>query len=149
MAVGGIITVGETVDVFFTITVTIPSAPPAASGAPATPAASSQYLTDPSTKITYQNIVILARKDTSYIIRMPVAQAEEIEHLQATGVAIFGLALRPIQDGRQVDATKLGETTNRIIIKYGLPVPVVRVPGYSAEPTPTIAPFSPAPSAAP
>jgi Flp pilus assembly protein CpaB len=145
MAVGGILTVGQTVDVFFTITVTIPSGPPAASGAP-TPAPSSQYLTDPSTKITYQNVVILARKETSYIIRMPVAEAEEIEHLQATGVAIFGLALRPLQDGRQVDATKLGETTNRIIVKYGLPVPQPLVPGYSAAPTPTIAPFSPAPS---
>ena len=146
MAVGGILTVGQTVDVFFTITVTIPSASPAASGAPA-PVASTLYMTDPSTKITYQNIVILARKDTSYIIRMPVAEAEEIEHLQATGVAVFGLALRPIQDGRQVDATKLGETTTRIIEKYGLPVPLVIVPGYSAAPTPTIAPFSPAPSA--
>lgn len=145
MAVGGILSVGQTVDVFFTITVTIPSALPEASGAPA-PVSSTQYLTDPATKITYQNVVILARKDTSYIIRMPVAQAEEIEHLQATSVAIFGLALRPIQDSRQVDATHLGETTNMIIERYGLPVPEVLVPGYSAAPTPTIAPFSPAPS---
>ena len=92
--------------------------------------------------------MILSRKESFYIIRAPIAMAEEIEHLQATGAAVFGLALRPIQDGRQVDATNLGETTNRIIMKYGLPVNVVLVPGYSAAPTPTIAPFSPAPSPA-
>jgi Flp pilus assembly protein CpaB len=148
MAVGGILAVGQSVDVFVTLTITIPSDAPAASGATPKPAGSPQYMSDRSTKITYQNVVILSRKESFYIIRAPVAVAEEIEHLQATGVAVFGLALRPIQDGRQVDATKLGETTNRIIMKYGLPVPEILVPGYSAAPTPTIAPFTPAPSPA-
>ena len=146
MAVGGILTTGQSVDVFVTLTVTVPSAAPAASGATPGPSGSPDYMSDRSTKITYQNVVILSRKESFYIIRAPIAVAEEIEHLQATGAAVFGLALRPIQDGRQVDATNLGETTNRIIMKYGLPVNVVLVPGYSAAPTPTIAPFTPAPS---
>jgi Flp pilus assembly protein CpaB len=152
MALGGMLTVGQTVDVFITTGIVVPSSSPNGSGSPEAtsaaprPSGSPEYMSDQSTKITYQNMVILARQATFYIIRAPIDVAEEIEHLQATGAAVFGLALRPIQDGRQVDATNLGQTTNRIIVRYGLPVPEVLVPGYSAAPTPTIAPFTPAPS---
>ena len=73
--------------------------------------------------MTYQDVTILARKDEFYIIRAPVDVAEEIAHLQATGAATFSLASGPDDDQRQVDATALGETTNQIIQKYGLPIP--------------------------
>ena len=101
-------------------------------------------MSDRSTKVTYQDVTILARKDQFYIIRAPVDVAEEIAHLQATGAATFSLALRPIEDQRQVDASALGETTSKIIEKYGLPIPLAIVPGFTPAPTPT-----PAPSASP
>ena len=80
-------------------------------------------MTDRSTKIVYQNVLILARKAQFYIIKAPIAIAEEIAHLQAIGTATMSMALRPDLDQRPVDATALGETTNRIIQKYGLPIP--------------------------
>jgi hypothetical protein len=82
-----------------------------------------RYTTDRSTKIVYQDVLILARKAQFYIVKAPIGMAEELAHLQAVGTATMSMVLRPDIDQRPVDATALGETTNRIIQKYGLPIP--------------------------
>jgi len=132
--------VGQSVDVFVTVSVIVPNDP------------NGKYMSDRSTKVTYQDMTILAKKDQFYVVRAPVEIAEEIEHLQATGAATFSLALRPVEDQRQVDATDLGETTTSIIEKYGLPIPKPLIPGFTPAPTPTLSPApsgDPASSAAP
>jgi len=95
-------------------------------------------------------MLILAKSGTYYILKAPLDVAEEISHLQASGAASFSLALRPDTDTRLVDASALGTTTNRVIIRYGLPIPVafppVSGPVPVAKPTPTP---TPNPSAAP
>ena len=113
LAVGGMLTSGQTVDVFVTAVVSVPPEL----------AESGKYVSERSTKVTYQNTLILAREDAFYVIRVALPIAEEIAHLQASGTATFSLALRPDEDLRPVDATNLGETTNKIITKYGLPIP--------------------------
>ncbi len=141
-AVGGLVRPGDTVDVFVTATVTVPD----------DISALGRMYTDKSTKITYQDLVVLAKANTFYVMKVPAALAEEISHLQASGAAAFSLALRPPQDDRSVDASQLGETTNLIIQRYGLPIPqtypsgkgVPVVPAPTAKPSP-----SPSPSAAP
>ena len=151
-AVGGLIQPGMTVDVFTSATVNVPQDLVVAG----------KFYTDKSTKITYQNMLILARAGTFYIVKATLDVAEEISHLQAAGNASFSLAMRPEADIRLVDASALGETTNLLISKYGLPVPEnfppSRGPIPTAEPTPTptatpsLAPGasgSPAPSTAP
>ena len=65
----------------------------------------------------------------------------------------MSMALRPDIDQRPVDASKLGETTNRIIEKYGLPIPenypVGNEPLATLPPLPSATPFpTPSPSAA-
>ena len=112
-AVGGLLQAGETIDVFVTATVNVP----------ADLLLKGKYYTDRSTKITYQNLVILARSGSFYIVRASIGVAEEVSHLQASGNALFSAALRPEQDVRNLDASKLGSTTNLIITKYGLPIP--------------------------
>ena len=147
LAVGGILKSGETVDVFVTAVVNVP----------ADIALQGKYTTDRSTKIVYQNVLILARKDQFYIVKAPIGMAEELAHLQAVGTATMSMVLRPDTDARPVDATTLGETTNRIIQKYGLPIPQNypasngQVPAQVpvASPTPFPAPTAPAPSASP
>jgi Flp pilus assembly protein CpaB len=142
LAVGGLLKAGQTVDVFVTAIVTVPTEL----------VESGKYMTDRSTKITYQNVLILAREGAFYIIRASLTVAEEIAHLQAVGSATFSMALRPDTDLRSVDASALGETTNRIIEKYGLPIPETYPPGRGPAPTPTPTPApagSPAPSASP
>ncbi len=72
----------------------------------------------------------------------------------AAGNATFSLIMRPEADIRTVDVSKLGETTNKLISKYGLPVPEVFPPGHGPIPTPAPTPSpspgsSPAPSASP
>ena len=108
------------------------------------------YYTDKSTKITYQDMPILAKSGTFYILKAPLDVAEEISHLQASGSATFSLVLRPDQDTRQVDASKLGTTTNDVIIRYGLPLPVLYPPAEGPLPTAAPTPIAtPPPSAAP
>ena len=75
----------QSVDVFVTVVVNVP----------ADLAAQGRYYADRSTKITYQDMVILAREGAFYVVRASLPVAEEIAHLQATGNATFSLALRP------------------------------------------------------
>jgi Flp pilus assembly protein CpaB len=135
-AVGGLIQPNQTVDVFVTATVLVPQGL----------LDEGRYYTDKATKITYQQMLVLAKSGTFYILKASLPIAEEIAHLQATGNTTFSLVLRPEQDVRYADASKLGETTNRLIKRYGLPVPEVYPPGNG--PVPTLAPTAP-PSAPP
>ena len=142
-AVGGLLEAGETVDIFVTATVNVPLEL----------TTKGKYYTDRSTKITYQNVLILARSGDFYIVRASIAIAEEISHLQASGNATFSAALRPAEDVRTVDASKLGSTTNLIITKYGLPIPETypagggafsTLPPIQASPSPS--PIAPSPT---
>jgi Flp pilus assembly protein CpaB len=144
-AVAGLLTPGQSIDIIMTATMN----PPADAQPPGL------FVSDMVTKITYQDVVILARAGTQYIIRAPLPVAEEILHLVATATVQFSAALRPDQDVRYIDVSKLGATTNRILQKYGLPFPVV-YPGPSSTippqpplqtptPPPTLPPASPAP----
>ena len=133
LALGGMVVPGQIVDVFITAVVNITDP-------------TGQYVADRSTKITYQDVVILARTGSFYVIRATLAVAEELAHLQATGSATFSFALRPGADQRIMDVSSLGETTNRIIEKYGLPFPESLSPGVTPLPSPSP---TPAPSASP
>jgi Flp pilus assembly protein CpaB len=139
-AVAGLLQVGQTVDIFMTAAIPLP---PSISPEGA-------YIADTSTKITYQNIVILARVGDAYIFRCSLVVAEEIEHMLATATVNFSAALRPDQDVRFVDVSKLGETTNRILQKYGLPLGVTYpFPGTTLAPQPPFQTPTPPPTPAP
>ena len=139
-AVAGLLAPGNTIDIFMTATLT----PPADAQPPGL------FVADMVTKITYQNVVILGRAGTQYIIKASLAVAEEINHLLATGTVQFSAALRPDQDVRYVDASKLGETTNRILQKYGLPFPqAYPAPGATIQPQGPVATPTPPPTPAP
>jgi Flp pilus assembly protein CpaB len=143
-AVGGLVAANATVDVFVTATVNVPQ----------DQLDLGRYYTDKSTKLTYQNVLVLAKADTFYVLKVSEPVAEEISHLQASGTASFSLALRPDEDTRSVDASKLGETTNLIIQRYGLPIPQSYPAGKGVPSGPVPTPFptvrpsaTPAPSA--
>ena len=138
-AVGGLLQAGETIDVFVTATVNVPQSL----------LTQGKYYTDRSTKITYQNMLILARSGQFYIVKATIEVAEEISHLQASGNALFSAALRPAEDVRTVDASKLGSTTNLLITKYGLPIPETYPAGGGAYATLPPIQASPSPSPAP
>jgi Flp pilus assembly protein CpaB len=135
-AVGGLLQPNQTVDVFVTATALVPQSLQDAG----------RYYTDKTTKITYQDMPILAKAGSFYILKATLPIAEEIAHLQASGTANFSLALRPDADARVADASKLGATTNMLIRRYGLPIPEVFPPG--SGPIPTAQPTAP-PSVAP
>jgi len=142
-AVGGLLTPNQTVDVFVTASVNVLTNSEDGLGA-------NGYYTDKSTKLSYQNMLVLAKSGTFYVLKAPVDVAEEISHLQASGAAAFSLALRPDVDTRQVDASALGTTTNRVIIRYGLPIPVAFPPVSGPVPTPRPTPVAtPSPSGSP
>jgi Flp pilus assembly protein CpaB len=114
-AVAGLLVAGQTIDIFMTATMAVP----------VTNEPVGVYYSDMVTKITYQDMVILGRAGSQYILRTTVAVAEEINHLLATGTVQFSAALRPDQDVRFLDVSVLGATTNRILEKYGLPFPAI------------------------
>jgi Flp pilus assembly protein CpaB len=115
-AVGGLLTPNQTVDVFVTASVNVLTDSEVGIG-------EEGYYSDRSTKISYQNMEILSRQGTFYIVKATLAVAEEISHLQAAGNAQFSFVLRPDADTRTLDISGLGATTNRIIERYGLPIP--------------------------
>jgi len=119
-AVGGLLLPNQTVDVLATATVNVLTTLATVS--------EEGFYTDKSTKLSYQGMVILARTGTFYVLKAPLDVAEEISHLQASGTATFSMVLRPEIDTRIVDATDLGTTTNLIIQRYGLPIPVLYPP---------------------
>jgi Flp pilus assembly protein CpaB len=151
LAVGGLIQAGMSVDVLMSASILVPQDLLDAG----------KYYSDRSTKITYQRMVVLSKASGGlYIVKATLTQAEEIAHLQATGNAVFAMLMRPESDIREVDVSTYGETTNRIIAKYGLPLPEVYPPGKGPIPTPAptrtptpspspAASGSPAPSTAP
>jgi Flp pilus assembly protein CpaB len=148
-AVAGLLVAGQTIDIFMTATMTVP----------VTTEPVGVYYSDMVTKITYQDMIILARAGSQYILKTSLAVAEEINHLLAAGTVSFSAALRPDQDVRFADVTKLGATTNRILEKYGLPFPAVfpapsatippQPPIATPTPPPTLPPATEAPAASP
>ncbi len=139
-AVGGMLGPGMLVDVLVTATVNVPQ----------TVLDAGNYYTDRSTKITYQDMEILARQGSFYIVKATLPVAEEIIHLQAAGNAQFSMLLRPDADTRILDVSGLGTTTNRIIERYGLPIPENYPAGGGPLPTPPPIPqITPPPSPAP
>ncbi len=146
-AVAGLLVAGQTIDIFMSAQITAPANPPGV------------YMSDMSTKITYQDMVILGRAGTQYILKTTLPVAEEINHLLASGTVTFSAALRPDEDVRFVDVSKLGATTNRILQKYGLPFPVVypaasgplppQPPLQTPTPPPSPAPATPSPVPSP
>jgi Flp pilus assembly protein CpaB len=139
-AVGGMLGPGMLVDVLVTATVNVPQ----------NLLNAGTYYTDRSTKVTYQDMEILARQGTFYIVKASLAVAEEITHLQAAGNAQFSMVLRPDADTRVVDVSGLGTTTNRIIERYGLPVPENYPAGGGPLPSPPPIPeITPPPSVTP
>jgi Flp pilus assembly protein CpaB len=112
-ALGGLLVAGQNVDVFVTVPVAVP----------ADLNGNVKYVADRSTKVTYQDVPIIAKNNTYYIVKVTQQVAEEISHLQASGAAQFSFALRPDVDTRVMSTNGLGETTNLLIQRYGLPVP--------------------------
>jgi hypothetical protein len=108
------------------------------------------FYSDMVTKITYQDMVILGRAGSQYILKASLPVAEEINHMLATGTISFSAALRPDQDVRFVDVSQLGATTNRILEKYGMPFPAVYpAPSATIPPLPPLATPTPPPTPAP
>ncbi len=126
-AVGGQIQPDQRVDIFVTAQVNVvdPEADVSGPGTGPVSPDGGVYYTDKSTKVTYQNVQVLAKNGLLYVIKVDEKTAEEISHLQAAGNAMFSLALRPDGDKREIDTAEYGETTNSIIEEKGLPIPEV------------------------
>ena len=80
-------------------------------------------------------MLILARKDAFYIVRATVGRRRGDRPPAGGRNGDVQHGLRPDIDTREVDASALGETTNRIIQKYGLPIPETYPAGNGPIPT--------------
>ena len=124
-AVGGTLQPGQPVDLIATLTVNPLAAgggtpqPPADGEAPA-PDGEAPRLSGPSTKTTLQQLDILVRNGSLYILRTDLATAEKITELQAAG-AQFTFVLRAAEDDRSAETE--GSTLDRLLEEFEFPVP--------------------------
>ena len=116
-AVAGTLQPGQLVDLIATLTVTPLEDPAAAPEATPNP-----LIAGPSTKTTLQQIDILSRNGTLYILRTDLATAEKITELQAAG-AQFTFVLRADADDRTAETE--GSTLDRLLEEFGFPAPEV------------------------
>jgi Flp pilus assembly protein CpaB len=124
-AVGGTLQPGQPVDLIATLGVA-PAEEPAegeSGGAEGEEPATDdgpQRVAGPSTKTTLQQLDILVRNGTLYILRTDLATAEKITQLQAAG-AQFTFVLRADEDERVAETE--GSTLDRLLEEFGFPVP--------------------------
>jgi Flp pilus assembly protein CpaB len=120
-AVGGTLQPGQPVDLIATLNVTpTGDGEPAASPAPDGGTSDEGRVAGPSTKTTLQQLDILVRNGTLYILRTDLAPAEKITELQAAG-AQFTLVLRAAEDERSAETE--GSTLDRLLEEFEFPVP--------------------------
>jgi Flp pilus assembly protein CpaB len=121
-AVGGTLVPGQPVDLIATLNVTPAedgTATPEATEEPA-PTEGANPVAGPSTKTTLQQLDILSRTGSLYILRTDLATAEKITELQAAG-AQFTFVLRATEDERTAETE--GSTLDRILEEFGFPAP--------------------------
>jgi Flp pilus assembly protein CpaB len=123
-AVGGTLQPGQPVDLIATLGVAPSSEEPATDegedGEEPAPADGPQRVAGPSTKTTLQQLDILVRNGSLYILRTDLATAEKITQLQAAG-AQFTFVLRADEDERVAETE--GSTLDRLLEEFGFPVP--------------------------
>ena len=121
-AVGGTLTPGQPVDLIATLGVAPSEEEPVEGeeGEEPTPADGPQRVAGPSTKTTLQQLDILVRNGSLYILRTDLATAEKITQLQAAG-AQFTFVLRADEDERVAETE--GSTLDRLLEEFEFPVP--------------------------
>jgi Flp pilus assembly protein CpaB len=154
-AVGGLLHAGQHVDLIANLNLAVgedsaegvvglPGEPNVIVG----PSPSVGLLSGTTTKVTFENLLILStiEDSDSYVFRVDLHQAEELALLQEMG-ANFNLVLRPDQDTRPIDRPEFGQTLDQVLARYGYDIPallgVIGVPGVTTEGP------SPAPGASP
>ena len=114
-AVAGLLQPGQLVDLIATMTVT-----PVGTEGEVPVDGVPQQVSGPSTKTTLQQIDILLRNGSLYILRTDLATAEKITELTAAG-AQFTFVLRADEDDRTAETE--GSTLDRLLEEFGFPVP--------------------------
>lgn len=115
-AVAGTLVAGQRVDLL----VTMPINPLIGQTPEEAVATTTDLLPGPSTKVTLQQLTILSRNGTIYILRSDLVTAEKITELTAAG-GVFSMVLRPDQDDRT--ASTEGSTLDSLIEEFGFPLP--------------------------
>ena len=134
-AVAGGIQAGQRIDLIATLAVN-----PELGQARQTGVAAAEFVAGPTTKVTLQNLSVLSKNGTLYILRADLATVEKIAELQAAG-GQFTLALRPDPDTRLAETE--GATLDSLIEEFRFRIPrPARADGAGGAP-------SPAPTAGP
>ena len=115
-AVGGSLVPGQVVDLI----VTMPLNPEVGQTEEGAEEQATTVIPGPSTKVTLQSVMVLARTGTVYIVRTDLETAEKIAELLAVG-GTFTMALRPAEDDRTADTE--GSTVDRLVEEFGFPMP--------------------------
>ena len=117
-AVAGTLKAGQRVDLIVTMAMN----PQLGQSAAQATKTLTQFVPGPSTKVTLQSMVILARNGSIYILRTDLGTAEKIAELTAAG-GTFTMVLRSDEDDRV--AKTAGSTIDSLINEFHFPYPKV------------------------
>lgn len=162
-AVGGEIKDGQHVDLFVSVTIDVFAVDTEGNYQQVQSATGDGLRSGQSTKITFQDVEVLKADPESnlYILKVSLAQAEQIAHIVQVAPDAFSLVLRPEEDTRVADDVDYGTTTDSLVMAYYFRVPqlvdlveLLTRNGQSASPAPSpsappAASPTPAPSASP
>ena len=115
-AVAGVLQAGQRVDLIVTMAIN----PELGQTAEEAEVTQSEFVPGPSTKVTLQQMTILARNGSIYILRADLATAEKIAELTAAG-GQFTMVLRAEPDDRTAETD--GSTIDSLIDEFNFPVP--------------------------
>ncbi len=124
-AVAGTLQAGQNVDLIVTMALNPQLGQPAGQAAQT----QAEFVPGPSTKVTLQDLTILSRNGSIYIVRTDLATAEKIAELQAAG-GTFTMVLRPVQDDRTAKTS--GSTIDSLINEFHFPYPQAPKVGTSS-----------------
>jgi Flp pilus assembly protein CpaB len=126
-AVAGTLQAGQTVDLVVTMAMNPELGQPAGQATKT----QAEFVPGPSTKVTLQSVVILARNGTIYIVRTDLVTAEKIVELTAAG-GQFSFVLRPAEDTRTAKTS--GSTIDTLVNEFHFPYPKAPQAGGQAAP---------------
>jgi Flp pilus assembly protein CpaB len=169
-AVGGEIKTGQHVDLVVSVEIDVLTVDANGNYVKTDTANAQGFQSGKSTKITYQDLEVLKSTPDNemYVLKVDLHQAEQIAHIVQVAPDSFSLVLRPEEDTRTADTSQYGTTTDRLIMTYLFPAPMLidlskllgptassvpgasPIPGGSGTPTGSPAPSgSPGPAASP
>jgi Flp pilus assembly protein CpaB len=126
-AVGGAVESGQHVDLVVSVSIEVLTLDDQGNYIKTDTASQEGFQAGTSTKITFQDVEVLKASpdDDLYVFKVDLHQAEQISHIIQLAPDSFTMVLRPDEDTRVAETGGYGTTSDRLILTYLFPAPLL------------------------